>query len=387
MTLKIKSVSLDDFRGYKHLDIEDIEDLTIIVGPNAVGKTNIIEALQLLTAGVSFKRSSLADTISWNRDSAHLRALMEEKKRSIEHEIIIRENEKIYEINGKKKTLASFRGNLPCILFIPDDLQLIKSSSAKRRDAIDSLAIQLSKQYSTLKANYQQTLRQRNLLIKQGIYEGPLFDSWNESIAAHGSRLTLSRYRLFSRLSAYMKRAYAQIAPDEKLDTSYIPSWERFDEEERQIGDSAEYIEKNLLSELNVENIEEKLLTAFLRLKEMEIRRSTTLIGPHKDEIAFFINRRNARLFASQGQQRTIVLSLKIAAVQLVKEIMGTEPVLLLDDVMSELDENHRNSLTSFVKENAQTFITTTNLGYFSKDFIDTAKILRVPIEGTRYEY
>lgn len=103
--------------------------------------------------------------------------------------------------------------------------------------------------------------------------------------------------------------------------------------------------------------------------------------------MAFFINERNARLFASQGQQRTIVLVMKLACVELVNELMGTEPVLLLDDVMSELDEKHRNALTAFIEKNVQTFITTTNLDYFSPDILDHATIVRVPIEGTRHEY
>lgn len=387
MSLRIKSIELDNFRGYSHLHIQDLEELVVVVGQNAVGKTNIIEAIQLLTSGISFRRSSWADIISWDHEKAFLKLIAEDEKRRIEHVITVKDNERIYEINGKKKQLSSFQGNFPCVLFIPDDLQLIKASSIKRRDAVDSLAVQLSKQYSSLRSNYQQVIRQRNLLIKQGACQEELLESWNESLAIHGSRLCLSRWRLFTRLSEHMKTVYQQIVPGERLDTVYIPSWDRFDEKNRQRGDRVEYIEDEIRIQTDLESIEKKIIEALPTIKEDEIRRGTTLIGPHKDELAFFINGRNARLFGSQGQQRTIVLAMKIAAVKLVQEIKGVEPVLLLDDVMSELDEKHRESLTAFTEKNAQTFITTTDSGYFSKEFLDRAYVLRVPIKGTRYEY
>ena len=138
---------------------------------------------------------------------------------------------------------------------------------------------------------------------------------------------------------------------------------------------------------MTLEDIQDRLLEQSRELSDAELRRGISLVGPHKDEMAFFINGKNARLFASQGQQRTIVLVVKLASVELVNEIKGTEPVLLLDDVMSELDERHRAALTAFIEKNAQTFITTTNLDYFSDDILDHATVVRVPIEGTRYDY
>ena len=119
----------------------------------------------------------------------------------------------------------------------------------------------------------------------------------------------------------------------------------------------------------------------------MELRRKTSLVGPHKDEVAFFINGRNARLFASQGQQRTIVLCWKLAEVEVVRDVLGVEPLLLLDDVMSELDERHRFALTEFIDRSVQTFVTTTNLGYFSDELLERANIVHVPVEGTKHSY
>lgn len=387
MTLKIKSIVLDDLRGYDRLSLDDLGNLVIIVGPNAAGKTNVIEAIQLLTAGTSFRKPSWSEVISWGRDQGHALIRLEEDKRHVEQRVVVSENERAYEVNGKKKSPGSIRGTLPCVLFIPDDLQLIKASSTRRRDAVDALAVQLSKNYSSLKGDYQQALKQRNLLIKEGIHEGSLFDSWDESLAVYGARLCLARWRLFDRLFSHMATIYGDVVEQERLDALYIPSWNRFDEEKRQVGDIAQHAKGEDSSELTLEELQRKLLEQSREMADAEIKRGISLIGPHKDEMAFFINGKNARLFASQGQQRTIVLVMKLASVELVNEIMGTEPVLLLDDVMSELDEKHRDALTAFIEKNAQTFITTTNLDYFSDDILERATVVRVPIEGTRYEY
>lgn len=387
MALKIRSIVLDNLRGYDSLSLDDLGNLVVIVGPNAVGKTNIIESIQLLTAGTSFRKPSWSETVSWGCDQGYALIRLEEEKRHIEQRMTVIDNERVYESNGKKKSPSSMRGLLPCVLFIPDDLQLIKASSGRRRDAIDALAVQLSKNYSSLKTDYQQTLKQRNLLIKEGIHEGSLFDSWDESLAVHGARLCLARWRLFDRLFDRMSSIYADVVPGERLSARYIPSWERIDADGRQVGDMVQYEEGQDSSRATLEELQTKLLEQSRTLADAELRRGISLIGPHKDEMAFFINEKNARIFASQGQQRTIVLVMKLASVELVNDIMGTEPVLLLDDVMSELDEKHRDALTAFIEKNAQTFITTTNLDYFSADVLEHATVVRVPIEGTRYEY
>lgn len=387
MSLKIKSITLNNFRGYKHFCLDELSDFVIIVGPNAVGKTNIIEAIQLLTAGVSFRRPAWSDVISWGTSQASTTIQIEEEKRRIIHKATFIENEKSYEINGKKKSSSSIRGTLPCVLFTPDDLQLIKAASSYRRDVIDQLAIQLSSNYSTIKKEYQQTNKQRTQLIKDGDHESPLFIAWDENFATHAARLTITRKRLFNRLTDHMTDIYKQIVPHEELTAMYIPSFERYDENCRQIKDIPTFSEENKETNQTIDEVKETILNYSNQLKEQEIQRGTSLIGPHKDEIAFFINKKNSRLFASQGQQRTIVLTLKLAAIKLTNEILDNKPILLLDDVMSELDESHREALTSFIDNSTQTIITTTNLDYFSPQTIENATIVRVPIKGTRHKY
>lgn len=387
MSLKITRIALHDVRGYKKLDLEDLSDLNIIVGPNAVGKTNIIEAVQLLTSGVSFRKPSPAEVVSWGQEQGYASIKLEEDNRHLEHRAIINQEKRYFEINGKKRSSSSIRSSLPCVLFIPDDLQLIKASSVKRRDALDALAIQLSKSYSALKKDYQQALQQRNLLIKEGIHSGDLFDSWDESLALHGARLGITRWRLFDRLMKHVKDIYPQVANEESIDGLYVPSWMRIGSKNEKIHDISQYEEETNIFATTIDELKNKLLEQSRLNSEAELNRGISLIGPHKDEMLFFINGRNARLFSSQGQQRTIVLSLKIASVLLINEILGSEPVLLLDDVMSELDEDHRRALMQFVRTNTQTFITTTNLDYFDEETLESAHVIEVPIDGTRYEY
>lgn len=386
MPLTIKRIVLDDLRGYDHLVIDDLSNLVIIVGPNAVGKTNIIEAVHLLTAGMSFRKPSWKDVVSFGCETGYATIELEEDKRRLEHKLVITGNERRYEVNSKKKTPSAIRGTLPSIVFTPDDLQLIKASSSVRRDAVDALAIQLSKEYSTLKKEYQQALRQRNQLIKDGVHEGFLFDSWDESAAVHGARLTLSRWRLFDRLATHMASIHEEVVPNERLEAKYLPSWLRDGSSSKNIDDISMMDDVPGSSHMDLDSIKNEMLGFSRENKDAELNRGLSLVGPQRDEMVFFINGKNAKNFASQGQQRTITLIMKLAEVELVREIVGTKPVLLLDDVMSELDGRHRKTLMEVIEQNTQTFITTTNLDYFTADVLDGATVVEVPIKGTKYD-
>ena len=177
------------------------------------------------------------------------------------------------------------------------------------------------------------------------------------------------------------------MVPGERLDAVYLPSWKRFDAQRCQLGDLATLEASPAAALGSVDEMQREILDFAHAFGDVELRRKTSLVGPHKDEVAFFINGRNARLFASQGQQRTVVLCWKLAEVEVVRDVLGVEPLLLLDDVMSELDERHRLALTEFIDRSVQTFVTTTNLGYFSDALLERAHIVRVPVEGTKHSY
>lgn len=387
MSLRISRLELDDFRGYSRFLLEGVGQLVVLVGPNAVGKTNVIEGIQLLTSAESFRKPSWGEVVSWGAPSARLAARFEDGARVVEHRLVVRGNTRSYEVNGKKRNASAVRGTCPSVLFIPDDLQLVKASSARRRAELDSFGAQLSREYARLRADYQQALRQRNLLVRDGVHQGALFESWDEALAVNGARLCANRMRLFSRVASHMEEIYARIVPGEELTCAYLPSWARFDAAGRQLADAPRADLLPEAGEPDVGAAQEELLALSRRLAAVELRRGTSLVGPHKDEAAFFIRGANARLFGSQGQQRTVVLAWKLAEVEVVREITGQRPVLLLDDVMSELDERHRDALTDFVGHAAQTFVTTANLGYFSEPLLSEAEVVRLPVEGTRYAY
>ena len=391
MSLKVGQLDITQFRGYEKLKLSSLQHLNVLVGENAVGKTNIVEAIQLLTSGESFRKPAWSEVISWGCEAACIKVELQGDGRSLEHKMTVANNTRKYEVNGKKKSSQGIRGTCPSVLFIPDHLQMVKAASAARRDAVDSLAMQLSKNYATLRQDYNQSLKQRNLLIKEEVHAGPLFDSWDESACINGARLCVNRQKLFARLAEHMRSIFSSLVAAEELECIYIPSWARFDEQGRQRSDISTAEEAHELvdgaGELDVDATQAKLTQASKNLSAQELQRKTSLIGPHKDEIAFYINGRNARTFASQGQQRTIVLAFKLAEVELVREFSGTDPVLLLDDVMSELDSSRRDALTSFIERSAQTFITTTNLGYFSQELLEGSHIIELPIENTKIRY
>ncbi len=359
MSLCVTRLKLSDFRSYESFEMEPGERVTIVFGPNAVGKTNIIEALQLLTSASSFRNPSWSQCVRWGSEQASLLLEVEGDGRKIETRLLISASGKrSYSINGTpKRTLSEISRVLPCVVFTPDDLRMVKESAERRRAAIDGVGDQLSGAYLSLRSEYERTVKQRNSVLKSSSPNMGVMDALTERLVNRGTAFSGHRKRLFARLSKRLSETYGALVPGEQLDVVYESSWTR-------------------------RGIEEESETAFedaLRLSGGEERvRGATLVGPHRDELRFLLDGRDARIYASQGQQRTIALAWKLAEVSVITEVGGQEPILLLDDVMSELDETRRSALASFVGEAAQTFVTTTNIGYFEPDMVARAHIVRL---------
>ena len=252
------------------------------------------------------------------------------------------------------------RGLVPSILFCPDHLDMIKRAASYRRAALDDFGIQLNDRYAHLVSSYARIVEQRNSLLKEYPVPVDLLEAWDEVLVQTGAALLSHRLSLLERIRLRMVDAYRAIAPTETFDLSYQSTVGKIDT-------STSRAEK-----------EELFRTALVRASEDERRRGITVVGPHRDEISFSIDGRDARDFASQGQQRSLVLAWKIAEAEVASDILGRYPMLLLDDVMSELDARRREAITGFVQGEIQTIITTTNLGYFSKDVIDRAKVVHI---------
>lgn len=351
-------LELTDFRSYGRFDIHPDAQLTILVGPNAAGKTNVIEALDLLTAAESFRHPSWGDVVRWGAAEARLALSAEGDGRSLEIMMhATKQGRRTYEVNGKnRRRISEVAGILPCVVFTPDDLRLVKDSADRRRTAVDGMGDQLSPAYRSVRIEYERILRHRNTLLREQHQDDAMLEVWTTRLAEAGLAFSGHRRRLSERLSAKMSDVYHTLSGGGSLESRYRPSWEDAD--------------------TATMDAREGMSAAFEKRRSEEIARGTSLVGPHRDDISFKVNGHDARSFASQGEQRTIALAWKLSEVGVITEIGGQPPVLLLDDVMSELDGARRRALAEFVGAAAQTFVTTTNIGYFEDELVSRAQVV-----------
>ncbi len=347
MSLRIQDITLANFRSYQHFTLSGLEELNILFGPNAIGKTNVIEALQLLTALTSFRKATSSEIVKQGSSDFMISANVSDGNRQLEMSLTFDGEKRSYRLNGKPRTIKDLKGLMPAILFAPEDLDLVKRSDSLRRGEVDTIGQQVNANYYQISRDFEKLLRHRNRLLKD---EAPddLLDALSELYAKVGSQLTAYRRALIERMTPFIMEAYQDISGGEALSVEYAPSSQDQDD---------------------------------LQKKQREARaeeraRHQTVVGPHRDKIRFLINGMDVGSFASQGQQRSVVLSLKMAEVQLIEEILHQKPILLLDDVMSELDARRRQAMVEYLLPETQTFITTANLEYFDATMREKALII-----------
>ena len=359
MGLLVTQLALRDFRSFREKDVDLAPATTILCGRNASGKTNTVEALQMLTAGYSFRHPMPSQLVREGADSARVDARLMGDGRVIDMRCDVASGRRQFSRNGKRIQASDVSGTLMSVLFTPDDLQLVKRSASFRRDELDDFGRQANRGFASVLANYTRSIEQRNRLLKEERPDLALLDAWDASVALGGATLLHSRLRLFERLRKKVCEVYGEIGAGETLECRYACT----------LGDEALGLGRDDLREL--------FSTRLAEARADDLRRQQTTVGPHRDDVAFLIDGRDARAFGSQGQQRSVVLALKMAEVLLSAEIVGAEPLLLLDDVMSELDERRRAAVTRFASHGVQTVITTTNLGYFADGLLDDAEVVR----------
>jgi DNA replication and repair protein RecF len=363
----IKSLHLRAFRNYQEWETDLSPGLTVLVGENASGKTNALEAVQLVTTGTSFRNPRWEDLVRWGEERAEVNALFSTTTASTKIDIhITRDGRRSCHINGVvKRRVSEVAGILPAVLFTPDDLDLAKGPAEIRRSAIDDLGDQLSKTYGSIRRDYGKVIRHRNTLLREWRAGAGDLDPWNVQIASLGSKLLTHRRRLLLRVAHQAALAYEELSQGEVLSVHY--------------NDACGLDNIPLDGEVTADQAERAIMGMLERRAADERVRRVTLVGPHRDDIVFLVNGRNARTFASQGQQRTIALAWTLAKVAVVEDIARKKPVLLLDDVMSELDENRRRALTALVQRDVQTIISTTNTGYFDTKLLEQAVVVEIP--------
>lgn len=358
MGLLVTEVSLADFRNFEQLTLELSPSMTALVGPNAAGKTNTVEAVQLLTSGASFRRPAPAELVRAGAESARIDVRLAGDGRVIDLRCDVTRSGRRFSKNGKRCRAADMPSTLVSVLFSPDDLSLVKGGASGRRAELDFFARQVSPGYARVLSEYQRAVEQRNLLLHEEVPDESLLSAWDASVALGGATLLAARLRLFSRLSQKISEAYGVISGGEELTCRYCCT----------LGED--------LDGLSRDELRDRFLDQLEAARACDLRRHQTTVGPHRDDIRFEVGGKPAREYASQGQQRSVALALKMAEVELTGEIVGTRPILLLDDVMSELDETRRAAMLRFIDGDIQTLITTTNLDYFPEGLLERVKVV-----------
>ena len=371
MSLFLNELKIHNFRNHGSFHIEEPGRLIIIIGRNATGKTNIVEAVQLVSMLESFRTPQWSTVVGNNDLNTSVEAEFTQNGRALTIRMDIEDGRRSYSLNDKKHNKVDLIGLIPAVIFVPDDLNLIKESAETRRKLVDDIGKQLSSTYLQIGADYQKTIRQRNMILREYKEEKgltPLLDSWDENLVVLGALLFTHRIRLYRR---YMERArffYRQLTGEEELSSRYIPSF---------LQPGEELTDEDLV-EMDKEEVERRLTDALKEAREKELAREKSLVGPHRDEIIFYLDGYEARKYASQGQQRSIALALKLGQLDLIREISGNQPLLLLDDVMSELDGSRREALIKTIDGQVQTIITATDLQCFNGPLWESAQIIEL---------
>ena len=358
MGLLVDSLELRDWRNFETRDIAFAPGMTVLHGPNAVGKTNTVEALQLLTAGASFRKPRPVQLVREGCETARATAHLRGDGRVVDIDCLVEAGRRKFRRNGKPCQSADVPETLMSVLFNPDDLAFVKRGASQRREELDAFGRQANRGFAKVLAAYQRAVEQRNRLLKEEAPNLALLDAWDASVALGGATLLLARLRLFERLSGKVSEVYRRICGGEELTCTY----------ECTLGDDVFGMARDELTA--------RFLDRLAQGRAADLRRQQTLVGPHRDDLAFALDGRDARTYGSQGQQRSVVLAWKMAEVELSAEILGEQPLLLLDDVMSELDESRRASVVEFVQEGIQTVVTTTNLGYFPPELLAASEVV-----------
>ena len=373
MTLSIEHIGFTNFRNYERFELNYIGALTLFVGPNAVGKTNIVEGIQLMTALSSFRHPLIDQVIKHGESYARAEARVTGDDRVLDIVMLLESHKRKYTLNGKARRPADLKGLIPSVSFTPDDLDLVKGSMSVRRAAIDALGSQLSPNHYLIKKDYEKVIRYKNRLLKEEA-QVALIDSINETLVTCGAQLACYRAALFGKLAPEISRRYADIAQGEKLQVTYVPSWMAPVSRETPCG----------VASFSRDEARDALTSALEARRGEELARRKSVVGPHSDEIGFYIEGKNAGNYGSQGQQRSIVLACKLAEASIIEDMLSQKPVLLLDDVMSELDEHRRHALVEFISGDMQTFITTANLAYFDDSLLKNASVVQLGEEAKR---
>jgi len=362
----IRELKLVNFRNYRTLDLAFDSQINIFVGLNAQGKTNILEAVYLLAMGRSFRAAKDVDMIAHDQGYSLVSGQVTTEATHTLELVLRRDGPKQFRFNKKELPHSKFVGVFNVVLFTPDDLYLIKGSPAERRRFLDWEISQVNVGYRSVLLDYHKVLQHRNSLLKTIAFDSQdprMLDIWDQQLMELGSRLMAIRAEMIHKLGILSRLMHRQISDGkEELALRYVPFFAAD-------GQEADY---------DYQTIKGRFAKALASARAAEFRRGYSLVGPHRDDFQFLINGLDAKIYGSQGQQRTAILACRLAELEYMKSETGSYPTILLDDVTSELDEQRKYLLLKLLTKKIQTVITTTDISDFEPDLTSGAKVFRV---------
>jgi DNA replication and repair protein RecF len=368
--LLVERLEVQSFRNYERASVTLAEGLNVLLGGNAQGKTALLEAIYLLATTKSLRGARDLEMVRWSAERAVAKArVLREKRPDVDLEVDLAPAEgKIVRVNGVRQTrFTEYIGQLTAVSFSNEDVEVIRGEPAVRRRFLDLEICQISPAYCIALAGYKRVLEQRNRLLKTLREHGTRKASpesglaaWNEQLIQHGARLMERRAQYLKHLEEFARETHNRLTGNtECLGYSYHPTFE-------------------LPETLAYDDIRGAFHQALEEREGDELRRGMTLIGPHRDELVYLVNGHDVKVYGSQGQQRSVALSTKLAEVALIRELTGEPPVCLLDEVFAELDEERQSHVMAAAQGPAQTFLTATSLKVLPPELVSGATVHRV---------
>ena len=330
LKMYIDNLKIQNFRNYKYQEVNFENKINIFYGDNAQGKTNILESIFISSFGKSFRTNKEKELIKMGENFLKVQTHFQKKDRDGEIKVEISDKKNVYLNDVKLKKLSELLGNINLVIFTPDDINLLKSGPSVRRKFLDMMIGQLRPTYVLTLNSYLKTLEQRNNYLKQKINNEEMLDIWDEKLAQYGNKISLYREEFINNIRVKLKEIHSEIT-NESINIEYN-------------SDCTNKIE---------------FLKKLKRNRKIDFIKGFTSVGIHRDDFSIFINNEPVNIYGSQGQNRTAILSLKLAELNVIYEDIGEYPILLLDDFMSELDEKRISNFLNNI-ENIQVIITCT---------------------------
>ncbi len=361
----VETIQLKNYRNYDQIELTFDQQMNVIIGENAQGKTNLLESIYVLAFTKSYRTPRDKELIKWNEEYGKIEGRVFKRNRSLPLEIIFTPKGKKAKFNHiEQKKLSDYIGALNVVMFAPEDLNIVKGSPQERRRFIDMEIGQIQPVYIYHLSQYQKVLKERNALLKdlqrQKTSDLTMLSIYTEKLIEHAVVILEKRFTFLNKLRKWAADIHSGISRTlEQLEIEYESS-------------------VNVSETMNSEKIEIAYVDHFNAVQKKEIERGTTIVGPHRDDLIFYVNGQNVQHFGSQGQQRTTALSLKLAEIELIYEEIGEYPVLLLDDVLSELDDYRQSHLLNTIQGKVQTFVTTTSVDGIDHETLNRALIFNI---------